>query len=101
MKKRYIVCLNDSTKEQEEAFLKYIEKENFKWWHRFSNIWLLVDVTGESDVKSLRSAVNKAFDFEHNLVFELKKGNWAGYGPIKGEKDIFSWLKDNWTNKPK
>nr|WP_321357328.1 hypothetical protein [uncultured Draconibacterium sp.] len=98
MEKRYIVCIDDSTEEQDENFIKYIKSKEFAWWHYLKNTWLLIDTNGKSNVTDIRDKVKECFDNKYNMIFQMKEGEgtWAGFGP-KGEKrNMFNWLKNNW-----
>lgn len=98
MKKRYIVCVDKSTEEQEQKFLEYIKKEGFGWWHYLKNTWLIVDSLGNSNESLIRDEALNAFDNENNMVFLLNEneGTWAGFGPNSEKRDMFKWIKENW-----
>lgn len=98
MKKRYIVCVNNSTEEQEQKFLEYIKEQGFGWWHYLKNTWLIIDVLDKSDVSGIRDNVMKAFEGEYTMVFQLneKEGTWSGFGPKSDERDMFKWIKEKW-----
>lgn len=98
MKHRYIVCINNSTKEQEEKFVNYIKANGLGWWHWVSNVWLIVDNGGKLSAPLIRDELKSIFESEYNLVIELreKSEGWAGFGPKSENKDMFKWLRDNW-----
>ena len=98
MKKRYIVCVNKSKKDQNEEFLKYIRQQRFGWWHYLDNTWLIVDPKGTSEIGQIRDKVKIAFENEYNMIFELDEGEgtWSGFGPNSPTRNMFKWLKENW-----
>lgn len=99
MKKRFIVMLQDSTKESSDAFLGKIKEWNISWWHWLPTSWLLSDQTGKLSADIIRDTVNEVFGC-HNMVIEIRDDGtdtWAGFGP-KGEKrNMFNWMQETWT----
>ncbi len=98
MKKRFIICINKSTKEQENNFVKFINNEKVGWWHWLSNTWLISDSNGKTSASYWRDNVTAIFDQEHVLVFELgnDRDTWSGFGPTSGDNNMFKWIKDHW-----
>ena len=98
MKKRFIICINNSTKEQDEEFMTFIRSNNLSWWHWLSNIWLISDKQGKLTASQIRDEIKIIFDNEYNLVLEInnEKDTWAGFGPKTEDKNMFKWLKNNW-----
>ncbi|MEQ8244577.1 hypothetical protein [Fulvivirga sp.] len=98
MKKRYIVCVNNSTEQQDQTFLNYIREQGFGWWHYLNNIWLLTDSSGKSSIKEIRDHAKVSFDDEYNMVFQLNEteGTWSGFGPNSETRNMFTWIKKNW-----
>ncbi|OFX25758.1 MAG: hypothetical protein A2041_14615 [Bacteroidetes bacterium GWA2_31_9b] len=98
MKKRYIICVNNSSEEQEKKFIDYIKSEKFGWWHYLKNTWLVIDLNGNSEISEIRDKVKELFDNEYNMVFQLKEdeGTWSGFGPKSEQKNMFKWIKENW-----
>ena len=48
MKKRFVVCYSDNIpKEKEMHFIQFIKDNKLGWWHWISNMWLLVDSSGQ------------------------------------------------------
>lgn len=99
MKKRFIVCSNPSTDEQNKAFVEFLDKNSLNWWHWLANTWLIIDDQDQFTATTLRSGIKDLFPGIHMMVFELPKDgtNWAGYGP-NGEdnNNMFTWIKNNW-----
>lgn len=98
MKKRYIVCVNKSNKDQNIEFLKYLRQQRFGWWHYLDNTWLIVDSKGTSKIGDIRDKAKVTFENEYNMIFELKdgEGSWSGFGPNSSSRSMFKWLKENW-----
>ena len=100
MKKRFIICLNDNTtKEQDKKFIEFIKENKLGWWHWLSNTWLISDSNGKLNAPDLRSKLKEFFPNNFNMVFEFGEDQerWAGYGTKNKDKDMFDWLKKNWT----
>lgn len=101
MRKRFIILVDNTTLEQEQAFIAYIKEEGFGWWHYINNSWLL---TINSDIKAsdIRDELKEIFEDEFNLVIELRgdtDDTWAGFGPSSNKRDMFKWLKTTWRKK--
>lgn len=98
MKKRFVICINDATKAQEEAFISFIRDHNLSWWHWLSNLWLLSDKEGKLTAAQIRDELKTIFYNKQNLVLEItnEKDTWAGFGPNTDERNMFTWLKKNW-----
>jgi hypothetical protein len=98
MGKRYIVCVDNSTVDQEKEFLEYLRENNFGWWHHLNNTWLLAKATKNSEKEGIRDNVRKIFMNENNMIFELNsdESSWAGFGPNTEDSDMFKWIKKNW-----
>lgn len=98
MKKRYIVCLGNSIKVQDEAFIAYIKEYGLGWWHWLSNVWLIVDSNGKLSAREIRDKLRLIYPGEHTIVLELSENGdtWSGFGPKSEERNMFEWLKTNW-----
>ncbi|MEP0712983.1 hypothetical protein [Algoriphagus sp.] len=101
MKKRFIICLNESTPEQEKVFIEYIKSQKLGWWHWLTNIWLISDRNGKLDCEIIRDKAMEVFAQEYVIVIELSSNHdtWAGYGPSSDKKNMFKWLEENWEKQ--
>jgi hypothetical protein len=99
MKKRFVVLIESSTKEQNDSFLGWIESENIGWFHWFQNTWLLSNPRGHLSASDIRSQVKQAYGSANTLILELQGTNdtWSGFGPNTEQKDMFKWVKRNWN----
>lgn len=99
MRKKFIIMLHEVTSEQEKAFGKLLTENGLYWWHWLSNAWLAIDDEGGKQVGQIRDFVNQAFGDTRNLVIEMPEGSgtWAGRGPTTEDKDMFAWIRKNWT----
>ena len=99
MKKRFVIIIEVSTKEQNDAFLAWIKAEKLGWWHWFQNTWLLSNPAGSLRASGIRDKLRECFGTANTLVLELKNGEdtWAGFGPKTDDKDMFKWLRKNWS----
>lgn len=98
MKKRFVICVNSSTKEQENKFVEFIKTQNVGWWHWLTNTWLISDSNGKTNASHWRKNAVEIFKQEHILVLEIGQDNdtWSGFGPSSEDKNMFKWIKDNW-----
>jgi len=100
MKKRYIVCVSNSEKIQDEEYINYLRKKGLAWWHWIDNVWLLCDNTGHSSVTEIRDSTKTIFKNGNNLILEISANGdtWSGFGPNTPDKNMFKWIQDNWSN---
>ena len=99
MKKRYIVCINNSTAEQEQLFINYAKENGLGWWHWLNNVWFLVDSSNKVSSEVIRDKIIEIFNGEFNIVVELNSNGvdtWNGYGPSSENNDMFRWVDKNW-----
>ena len=99
MKKRFVVCINDSDKEKDKDFIEFIKNNNLGWWHWLSHTWFLSDSNGKLSAAEIRTKVKNIYN-ENNIVIELNENGdtWSGYGPKGKSRNMFDWLKRNWGN---
>ncbi len=97
MKKRFVIAINDSTKDQDELFLEYIGTNNFGWWHWIDNFWLLVDSEGKITAKELHNNVMRIYSNNFNFVMEVKEiPAWWAYGAKEEHRNMFTWIEEHW-----
>jgi hypothetical protein len=101
MAKRFIVCLNSGSVEQNDKFKEYIDENGLGWWHWISNSWLLRDHSGRLNSEIIRDKLLEIYPGTRNLVIELQgpstNDTWHGFGPSGEEKNMFNWLRDTWS----
>ena len=61
MKKRFIVCLENSNNEQDDLFLNFIKENGLGWWHYIGNFWLLTDAYGKLSANLIRDKLNEIY----------------------------------------
>ncbi len=100
MKRRFIVAVDSSTKEQNEAFRDCVVEWGVAWWHWLDNAWLICDREGVLTADEIRDALYTTHVHESCLVVQLDENGgetWSGYGP-KGEgRNMFNWLRRTWA----
>jgi hypothetical protein len=98
MKKRFIVALDSSTKEQNDMFKEYIDHHGLGWWHWIKDFWLLIDSKGYLTARELRDELGKIYPGVYKMVLELRSGDdtWSGYGLAKEDRNMFDWLRKYW-----
>ena len=100
MKKRFIIFIEDSTKEQNDSLLDWIRSENIGWWHWFQGSWLLSNARGHLSASVIRDKLKQIYGTSNTFVIELNNGGdtWSGYGPDTDQKNMFTWIKKNWSS---
>jgi hypothetical protein len=96
MNKRFVVLIENETDETYAA-LKAIVQGKYGWWHWIKGSWLITSSAPETTASSLRDEVRTATAGRNIVVLQIAEGGtWAGFGPQKPPKDMFSWIKRNW-----
>ena len=103
MGKRFIVALDSSTEEQNEAFQAFIKENNLGWWHWLEGFWLLVDPQEKFGASEIIDVLIETYSDVHCLVIELSDSGdtWFGFGPKSKERNMFNWLSDPWDKYKK
>ena len=99
MRKRFVIALGSTTKEQNDAFREYLNKiAPGRWWHWIQDLWLIVDPNGELNATSLREKASEYYPAVTCLVLEIGHDDdtWAGFGPAASGKSMFPWLEKHW-----
>ena len=103
MKKRFVVMVDITTEKWNADFHRYLKSIGAGWWHWLSRAWLIVISNPEITICTVRDAATNAFPGSHLLVLELTGGDtWGGFGPggtKKGQKNMFTWLHNNWKSE--
>jgi len=96
--KRFIISLNNTTRQQQKEFADYLTRTGVGFWHWLENTWLIVDRNNVFTAEQLREILDLFFPKVHNLVIQLNHYNdtWAGFGPSGDNKNMFNWLNTTW-----
>jgi hypothetical protein len=96
MKRRYVICIDDATAEQENKVTAFLKENKVGWWHWIKNIWLVYDNTDKwPTAGTLRAQITSAVPGPTFLIILLDEGNgWSGYGPPK----MYEWIHKNWDS---
>ena len=93
MKKRFILVIDNPTKEQQNAVTNFFKSRLLGYWHWFSDVWLLTDITNTWTVTSLRDKVQELIPEVEMIVLTVgSDSTWAGFG----KKTKFKWLHNTW-----
>lgn len=95
MKRRFVICVDDSTGTQQDTLTKYF-KDSGKvgYWHWFSDMWLLTDPNRHWTANSLRDKVKELLPGTHIMIVQIDGDNtWSGFGSTK----MFDWMNDTWS----
>jgi hypothetical protein len=100
MKKRFIILLDNPSKEQDAAFLRFVrDTEHFGYWHWFNGSWLLYSSKPHHSSEFIRDKLCELFPGLHSMVFEFsedQKERWHGFGPSNDKHNMYRWLHENW-----
>ncbi len=92
MKKRFILVIDNPTKEQQNAVTQFF-KNQLGYWHWFSDVWLLTDSSNTWTAVSLRDKVKELVPGARLLVFMVESNHtWAAFG----KEGMFNWLDKTW-----
>lgn len=99
MKKRFVVALDSHTGAQDVKFKEYVKNAGYGWWYWIDGFWLVVDATGSQSAQKFREDLSVIYPGVTLMVIEINGNNdtWAGFGPNGEDKNMFTWLKENWT----
>ena len=97
MKKRFIIGVDPTSKEQEKQFIEYLRGRGCGRWHWINNFWLVTDPSGKVTAKELRDELMRIAPEARILVLPVTPTRgWSGKGPRGPEKNMFDWLRNNW-----
>ena len=101
MKKRFVVLLDSSSKEQNSEFLNWIKEQGLGSWHWLSHSWLIVDSAGISKASEIGNVVRNIYGATNHFVIEISEDGdtWSGFGPKGEDRNMFTWIHKNWNNK--
>lgn len=95
MKQRFVILVDNPTKEQQNRITQFFKSQPTGYWHWFSDAWLITDTTGEWAAGSIRSKIQELVPGIDTLVLKVDNDKgWAGFG----KKEKFAWLFRTWTD---
>ncbi|MCH9006242.1 MAG: hypothetical protein IH838_13265, partial [Proteobacteria bacterium] len=87
MKRRFVLAIDNATKEQQNVVTNYFMNQ-MGYWHWFSDAWLLTDSEGLWNVASIRDKVQELLPGVDMIVLRVESDtDWAGFG----QTDKFKW----------
>jgi hypothetical protein len=96
--KRYLAAIEGLTPDYEKKFLAYIKENNWGWWHRIDNVWLITDYKETVSVREIRDfLLSLGAPGAVGIVVPVTDDDWAGLGPKASLKETFKWLHDYWA----
>lgn len=94
MKRLFVICVDNSTKEQQDTVTEFLKEEKGGYWHWFSDLWLVTDKHHKWTSKSLRDHLNSIIPGAHKIVIQIDGDNtWSGFG----NNNMFTWMKKHWS----
>lgn len=96
MKRRFVVCIDNTTKEQQDIVTAWFKKSGVGYWHWLKDMWLVTDPLMKWNANKLRDELNSLLPSSYKMVIQIDGENtWSGYG----NTNMFKWLKDTWIDK--
>ena len=93
MKNRFILVINDTTKEQQDTITCFFKDAGQGYWHWFSDLWLLTDSSDTWTLITIREKVRELIPSGSFLVFSVENGKEiAGYCP----REMIEWITKDW-----
>ena len=98
MSKHFIVGTDEITKEDQEAFIRWLD-DDYAWWHWIDGMWLILDETNELTAGSIRDKLLAIAPNMNTMVFEVSNDIvWAGFGPKSDKRNMFEWMDETWDD---
>ena len=98
MKRFFIIGLDPITKEETRGIEEWLSSNEAYWWHWLDGMWLVVSRDSDISVSYIRDNVRDITNRTTNLVVEVEPVTWSGLGPSSDERNMFSWIHQNWKN---
>lgn len=96
MKNRFVLLIDNATKEQQNTITNLFKSKGLGYWHWYSDAWLLTDASLKWDQGSIRDLVQEYLPGVDTLVIKVESAyQWAGFG----KKEKFAWLHESWPDK--
>ncbi|MGC2423441.1 MAG: hypothetical protein WA666_03690 [Nitrospirota bacterium] len=88
-----MIVVDNATAEQQNKLTEYL-KINFGYWHWFSDLWFVVDATGNWTVVTLRDKISEILPNAHTMVMQAfgDPTAWAGFG----KSEMATWMHETW-----
>src|SRR5688572_11392956 len=99
MRRRFVIGATELTSEDEVQLANYLQsKTGGSFWHWIDNLWLFTTDDTEVTASSINRFLNKTKTRGYRaIVFEFPPQiSGSGYGPNKGDRDMFAWIKNTW-----
>ncbi|MES1934325.1 hypothetical protein T35B1_17051 [Salinisphaera shabanensis T35B1] len=95
MKNRFILVVDDATKEQRDEITRFFKEQQTGYWHWFKDTWLITDISQRWNSVSLRDAIQRLVPGVNTLILKVESGtDWAAFG----RKEQFEWLHKTWND---
>jgi len=98
MGNKYIIALDSSTKEQNQALKDFASDNGLGWWYWINNFWLITDPREKFSASDIRDVVKTTHPRVYCFVIELNDygDTWSGWGPGGEKRNMFNWIKNTW-----
>ena len=99
MKRFFVIGTNPTTLDQTASIQTWLRGLNTNWWHWINGTWLIVSNDPEITPAAIRDKLNDLAPKVHALVLEVEPITWSGFGPKSEKRNMFKWIRANWTKK--
>jgi hypothetical protein len=95
VKKRFILCVDGCTKEEQNSLSQYFRAQRpvLGFWHYYSDMWLIVDVNDVWTHVTLRDKMIEILPNKSIFITGVTEGSLYA---MRGRKDSFGWFKTQW-----
>jgi hypothetical protein len=94
LKNRFIIIVDDASREQQNTVTEFLRGQKCGYWHYFSDVWFLYETNKQWSAVSLRNKLMEILPGRTAIVLKIQDGTrWAAFG----QPNIFTWVKESWT----
>ena len=95
MSRHFVILVDEPPAEMTAAITEIVKGK--AWWHWIEGSWLVYDPTDTFTVTNLRDRLRQVVAGRNHLVLQVDPVTWSGFGPSSGDRNMFNWIKRNWT----
>lgn len=96
MKRFFVIGIDPISKEETEGIEEWLNESEVSWWHWIDGMWLVVSRDSAISVSDIRNNIHIIANDATNLVVEIEPVTWSGFGPKSKERNMFTWIRQNW-----
>ena len=93
MSKKFVVCIDGLSQEQESKFKEFLDGSG--WWHWMDGVWI-IDGTDALTVSEIRDYLADLGKSPKIIVLEVSPVTWASFGPESDNLSFSKWINMYW-----